>query len=104
MTDRVPAAPGARIGVIVPVMSSVRLAEPTTPEATPAGTARRADLIAVGLAMIVVAAAVAVGLYYNRPDSGVVIFAFAPPLFGDWLPHAGPGSVAAVLVALGVVA
>ncbi|MEV6908604.1 hypothetical protein [Amycolatopsis sp. NPDC051071] len=66
-------------------------------------TGRRADLIAVALAMLVVAAAIAVGLYYNRPGSGVVIYAFAPPLFGLWLPHAGPGSVAAVVVAILVV-
>ncbi len=71
--------------------------------ATPARTGRRADLIAVGLAMCVVAAAIAVGLHYNRPGSGVVIYAFAPPLFGLWLPHAGPGSVAAVVLAILVV-
>ncbi len=103
MTDRVPAVLTVRIGVMVPVMSSVRLAEPTTPEATAAGSARRADLVAVALAMILVAAAIVVGLYYNRPGSGVVIYAFAPPLFGLWLPHVGPGSVAAVLIAIAVV-
>ncbi|MFC3451357.1 hypothetical protein [Amycolatopsis speibonae] len=79
---------------MVPVMSTVT---------APTRTGRRADLIAVGLAMLVVAAAIAVGLYYNRPGSGVVIYAFAPPLFGLWLPHVGPGSVAAIVLALLVV-
>ncbi|RSN23374.1 hypothetical protein DMC61_32270 [Amycolatopsis sp. WAC 04169] len=79
---------------MVPVMSTVT---------APSRTGRRADLIAVGLAMLVVAAAIGVGLYYNRPGSGVVIYAFAPPLFGLWLPHVGPGSVAAVVLALLVV-
>ncbi|KZB87414.1 hypothetical protein [Amycolatopsis regifaucium] len=69
----------------------------------PARTGHRADLIAVGLAMLVVGAAIAVGLHYNRPGSGVVIYAFAPPLFGLWLPHVGPGTVAAVVLALVVV-
>ncbi|MFD6066742.1 hypothetical protein [Amycolatopsis lurida] len=79
---------------MVPVMSTVT---------APSRTGRRADLIAVGLAMLVVAAAIAVGLHHNRPGSGVVIYAFAPPLFGLWLPHVGPGSVAAVVLALLVV-
>lgn len=52
---------------------------------------------------MLVAAAAAVGLYYNRPGSGVVIYAFSPPIFGHWLPHVGPGSVFAVLVAAAVV-
>ncbi len=79
---------------MVPVMSTVT---------DPVRTGRRADLIAVALAMLVVAAAITVGLYYNRPGSGVVIYAFAPPLFGLWLPHVGPGSVAAVVLAILVV-
>ncbi|WP_410600369.1 hypothetical protein [Amycolatopsis sp. lyj-90] len=79
---------------MVPVMSTVT---------APVRTGRRADLIAVALAMLGVAAAIAVGLYYNRPGSGVVIYAFAPPLFGLWLPHVGPGSVAAVVLAILVV-
>ncbi|MFC4081724.1 hypothetical protein [Amycolatopsis samaneae] len=64
----------------------------------------RADLIAVGVALVVLAAATAVGLYYNRPGSGVVIYAQAPPLFAVWLPHVGPGSVFAVVIAFAVVA
>ncbi len=88
---------------------AARLAEPPArePEA-PAPDRRgrraiRADLLAVAAAVVLVAAAAAVGTYYNRPHSGVVIFVSAPPLFADWLPHVGPGSVFAVLIAAAVV-
>ena len=81
------------------------LAEPPIPEPPdrPARRAGRADLIAVAAAVGLGAAAAAVGLYYNRPNSGVIIFVGAPPLFADWLPHVGPGSLFAVLIAAGVV-
>ncbi|GAA3576316.1 hypothetical protein GCM10022222_71240 [Amycolatopsis ultiminotia] len=78
-----------------------RLAEPAPPVSRRTGV--RADLVTVGVALLVIAAAAGVGLYYNRPDSGVVIYAFVPPLFGNWLPHVGPGSVFAVLIAAAVV-
>ncbi|MEU4246956.1 hypothetical protein AB0F15_06045 [Amycolatopsis sp. NPDC026612] len=82
---------------------AARLAEPPAREPEAPVSGRRADLLAVAAAVVLVAAATAVGLYYNRPDSGVVIFVSAPPLFADWLPHVGPGSVFAVLVAVAVV-
>ncbi|MGC7102487.1 hypothetical protein ACPZ19_48120 [Amycolatopsis lurida] len=63
----------------------------------------RGDLVAVGAAAVLVALGTALGLYFNRPGSGVVIFAFAPPLYGDWLPRVGPGSLFAVLIAAAVV-
>jgi methylthioxylose transferase len=67
-------------------------------------TARRSpDARAVTCALILVAAAVAVGWYLNRPGSSVVLWAPAAPLFGEWLPHLGPGSVFAVLIAFAVV-
>ncbi len=83
--------------------SAARLAEPPArkPEAPASG--RRADLLAVAAAVALVAAATTVGLYYNRPNSGVIIFVSSPPLFADWLPHVGPGSVFAVLIAVVVV-
>ncbi|QWF81890.1 hypothetical protein HUW46_05324 [Amycolatopsis sp. CA-230715] len=77
--------------------SRVRLDEPRRARV-------RADLVAVGIMLLVVAAATAVGVWLNRPGSGVVILAGAPPLFAEWLPHYGPGSVLAVLIAIGVVA
>jgi len=61
------------------------------------------DLAAVGIAAVVVAAAVAVGAYLNRPGSGVNLLAPAAPLFGHWLPHVGPGTPAAVVIAIAVV-
>ena len=83
---------------------AARLAEPPASE-SPVGPRRglRPDLIAVGLAVLLVAAAAAVGLYYNRPNSGVVIYASTPPLFALWIPHVGPGSLFAVLIAAGTV-
>ncbi|MBB1152443.1 MULTISPECIES: hypothetical protein [Amycolatopsis] len=80
---------------------AARLAEPPSP--VPVRPRFRADLVTVGVTLVVIAAATAVGVYYNRPGSGVVIYAFAPPLFAHWLPHVGPGSVFAVLIAAGVV-
>ncbi|MFD2466259.1 hypothetical protein [Amycolatopsis silviterrae] len=80
---------------------AARLAEPPTPMSV--RPRFRADLVTVGVTLVVIAAATAVGVYYNRPGSGVVIYAFAPPLFAYWLPHVGPGSVFAVLIAAGVV-
>ncbi|QKV78041.1 hypothetical protein [Amycolatopsis sp. Hca4] len=83
--------------------TAARLAEPPAREPEAPVRGRRADLVAVAAAVLLVAAATAVGLYYNRPHSGVIIFVSAPPLFADWLPHVGPGSVFAVLVAVAVV-
>ncbi|WP_020670228.1 hypothetical protein [Amycolatopsis nigrescens] len=78
------------------ISEAARPAEPRT-------RGLRPDLAAAGLALLLVGAATAVGAYFNRPGSGVVIWAFAPPLYGDWGPHFGPGSVFAVLIALAVV-
>jgi hypothetical protein len=93
---------------MVPVMSEstsgTRLAEPSSPPSVPEGRWHRGDLVAVVAALLLVGAAVWLGLYYNRPGSGVVIYAFAPPLYGDWLPHVAPGSLFAVLIAIAVVA
>lgn len=60
----------------------------------------RGDLVAVVAAVVLVAAAAIGGLSIGQRR----IWAFAPPLFGDWAPHVGPGSPFAVLVAVGVVA
>lgn len=65
---------------------------------------RAGDVWTVLVAAVLVAVAVAVGAYLNRPGSGVVLWAPAAPLFAQWLPHFGPGTLFAVLVAVAVVA
>ena len=64
----------------------------------------RRDVQVVALALLLVGAAIGVGAYENRPGSGVVLWAPAAPLFADWLPHEGPGSLFAVMIAFAVVA
>jgi methylthioxylose transferase len=61
----------------------------------------RADLLAVGCAALLVAAAAVVGV--RLLERGVPLHVDAPPLGAQWLPHAGPGTVPAVLVAMLVV-
>ncbi|MCG8924893.1 hypothetical protein [Lentzea sp. CC55] len=55
------------------------------------------------IAGALVVAAVIVGLVVNAHDPNV-LHAAAAPLFGDWQPHVGPGTPAAVLIAFLVVA
>ncbi|USX52932.1 hypothetical protein [Lentzea sp. HUAS12] len=55
------------------------------------------------IAGLLVVAAVITGIVVNLRDPGV-LFAAAAPLFGDWQPHLGPGTPAAVLIAFLVVA
>jgi hypothetical protein len=52
---------------------------------------------------LLVAVAVVVGLIVNAHHPGL-LFASAAPIFGDWQPHFGPGTPAAVLIAFLVVA
>jgi methylthioxylose transferase len=73
------------------------------PEAAPRRTRPvRWDLAAAGGAAVLVAVAAVVGVWLDRLP-GHLVFAAAPPLFASWLPHAGPGTPAAVLLALVVV-
>lgn len=72
--------------------------------------ARRADLAAGGAVLALVLAAVAGCLWWNPGRQlGPGSFAGVGPLFGEWpvlgtfLPHVGPGTPAAVLVAAAVV-
>ncbi|MGH4013883.1 MAG: hypothetical protein ACRDSL_08115 [Pseudonocardiaceae bacterium] len=58
----------------------------------------RLDLLVAGFAAGLVATAALVGLWLL--DRGVPIHAPAPPLFARWLPHLGPGTAPAVLVAV----
>ncbi|MFD9698581.1 hypothetical protein [Lentzea sp. NPDC059081] len=50
-----------------------------------------------------VAAAIIVGLLVNAHDPDI-LYAAAAPLFGNWHPHLGPGTPAAVLIAFLVIA
>ncbi|HVV13832.1 MAG TPA: hypothetical protein VHD82_31730 [Amycolatopsis sp.] len=59
------------------------------------------DLRGVALALALVAVAAGVGAYLNH--LGVQLLAPAAPLFAQWLPHVGPGTVFAVLIAFAVV-
>lgn len=70
----------------------------------PARERLHADLIAVGLAAALVLAAVIVGVLLNDNGMRSKVWTAAPPLFGRWVPHVGPGSIAAVLLAVAVVA
>lgn len=77
---------------------SVRVA----PGRRPAVTRSRADTVAAALAAgLVVAAAVVGGVLYL---TGRPVHVPAPPLFGHWRPHVGPGTPLAVTVAGLVVA
>ncbi|GAA3641385.1 hypothetical protein GCM10022267_29670 [Lentzea roselyniae] len=59
--------------------------------------------VRIAIAGLLVAAAVIVGLIVNAHHPGL-LFASAPPIFGDWQPHVGPGTPAALLIAFLVVA
>lgn len=63
----------------------------------------RADLIAAFLALALVAAANLV-ITWGHWYSYFKIFVWAPPLFGDWHPHIGPGTPLAVVIAILVIA
>ncbi|HJQ47603.1 MAG TPA: hypothetical protein VJ870_14995 [Amycolatopsis sp.] len=86
----------------------------TAPARTSPPTTRhpryRADLVAGGAVIALVLAAVAGCLWWNPGRQlGPGAFAGAGPLFGEWpilgtfLPHVGPGSLPAVLVAVAVI-
>ncbi|MEU6665704.1 hypothetical protein [Streptomyces sp. NPDC046727] len=63
---------------------------------------RYADLCAVSAAALLVLVAVFVGRHIQ--DAYRTLFVHWPPLFADWDPHVGPGTPAAALVAVAVVA
>ncbi|MEU5977774.1 hypothetical protein [Streptomyces sp. NPDC047315] len=65
-------------------------------------TELRGDLPAAGAAALLVTAAVLIGRHIQDTDG--TLFVDWPPLYASWGPHLGPGTPAAVLVAVGVVA
>lgn len=81
----------------------LRNEEPPAPGAPGADGARRplrarGDLIAVVVAALLVTAAAVIG--WAAIDRGVDILVGWPPVLASWMPHVGPGTVPAVLVAL----
>jgi hypothetical protein len=79
------------------------LVDQPRPRVSGTRTGARADLIALGCAGALVAAAV-VAISVLHWYSLLRIFAWAPPLFGHVLPHVGPGTPVVLVVAVAVVA
>ncbi|MGW7494977.1 hypothetical protein ACWGKA_11825 [Streptomyces luteogriseus] len=71
-----------------------------TRESEPPGRLRR-DLYAAGAAAVLVTVAVVAGRHIE--DTSRTLFVDWPPLLASWGPHVGPGTPAAVLVAVAVV-
>lgn len=65
-------------------------------------TGRRRDLAAAGIAALLVAVAVVVGSSIERTDG--TLHLNWPPLYAQWDPHVGPGTPAALIVAVAVIA
>ncbi|UVF79590.1 hypothetical protein [Gordonia mangrovi] len=59
----------------------------------------RRDIVSVSLAVVLVAIAAWVPLVHDRTMLAR-IFAEAPPLFAHWLPHTGPGTIPAIVIAV----
>lgn len=72
-----------------------------TGESEPPGRLRR-DLYAAGAAAVLVTVSVVAGRHIE--DTRGTLFVDWPPLLASWGPHVGPGTPAAVLVAVAVVA
>ncbi|MDX2782752.1 hypothetical protein PV379_36425, partial [Streptomyces caniscabiei] len=62
----------------------------------------RRDLYAVSAAALLVVVTALVGVAIKRADD--VLHVGWPPLYANWLPHVGPGTPAAISVAVAVVA
>lgn len=74
------------------------------PRPTRRPVGRRCDLAAVLLAGVLVAAAALVGrALERRRGDAPLLYVDWPPLYAEWLPHLGPGTVAAPVVAVLVV-
>lgn len=63
----------------------------------------RGDVVSLATATTLLLAAIVAPLVGDR-QWRINIFALAPPLFGEWGPHVGYGTLPAVLIAVGVIA
>ncbi|PVZ14977.1 hypothetical protein [Actinomycetospora cinnamomea] len=83
-------------------MTSVLRGRPGSADEPPSPVRRplrlRGDLIAVAVAALLVTASSVIG--WALIDAGVPVLVGWPPLLAQWLPHVGPGTVPAVVVAL----
>ncbi|MFK0153230.1 hypothetical protein ACIQVK_14330 [Streptomyces sp. NPDC090493] len=79
-----------------------RHADPSADPSARPSAGLSADLLAVLAAALLVLVAVLVGRHLQ--DTYRNLFVHWPPLFADWDPHVGPGTPAALLVAVAVVA
>jgi hypothetical protein len=84
-------------------MPVLELPELETPLERSARKGMRADLIAGGLALALVAAA-SLAIFWLHWYSLLRIYAWAPPLFGHIVPRVGPGTPVVLVVAVLVVA
>ncbi|MFJ4819074.1 hypothetical protein [Streptomyces sp. NPDC088801] len=73
-----------------------------TPPSAPPSRGLRRDLYAAGAAVLLVTVSVSVGRHIE--DTRRTLFVDWPPLLASWGPHLGPGTPAAVLVAIATVA
>lgn len=91
-------------GCPVVLPTDVPVAEPAPSSGGPvASRGRRADLIALALAALLVASA-SLAISWLHWYSYFTIFAWAPPLFGHLVPHVGPGTPVVMVLAVLVVA
>ncbi|QKV92038.1 hypothetical protein HUT19_10025 [Streptomyces sp. NA02950] len=74
--------------------------EPRT-TAAPGRTGRRPDVLAAVAGAVLFAVAAVVGTLIQRTDHS--LYVDWAPLYADWLPHVGPGTPAALAVAVAVV-
>ncbi|MFE8963414.1 hypothetical protein [Streptomyces iakyrus] len=72
-----------------------------TPPSAPPSLDLRRDLYAVAAAVLLVAVSVAAGRHIE--ETRRTLFVDWPPLLASWAPHLGPGTPAAVLVAIATV-
>lgn len=92
---------GRRVHNVPDVKTEEREATRTPPTAPPRA-GHRADLLAAAAGVLLVTAAAVIGRAIEDADGTLIVH--WPPLLASWYPHIGPGTAAAPLVAVAVVA